>query len=481
MNLPDDFNFGIGEKDDYQQAQWLSIKLKGEWRYDHTAKRWHHWNGYRWAPDETGQVMHQVALLAAKASMPTAKHEGVPKDVLKKLLNIAPIHKALEALATFPGYGTNGDDWDSDPFTLGVKNGVVDLTTNTLITNPTPESLVTKTTGVAFTPVSGPSEFRARAPRFMEAMDQWTSEDPTMSAFLLLWFGSSMFGFSPEQKFLLMTGIGRNGKGALKHAVMKAVGEYGAQLDANLYMRNKMGSARSNEARADLLALKGKRLTFFSEPEGNRFNEELLKAHTGGDKIVARTLYSANVQQWDATHSITFLVNDAPEVEDLGPSMGSRVMVADFRERFDGEKEDKTLYFTLEKEAEGILAILCWAAAAWYKSWKTTGIGITLPERVREQSQRFMERNDPVAAFVDEYCTVSPDVKGQGQLLYDAYKEWHAKTGRDEEVMSNVKFAAALEKKGFRKNRTNAGTMYAGIKPKSAMELAYDDEDETDD
>ena len=468
--------FGIGAKDDYQQAQWLALKFKGSWRFDHTAGRWHHWDGKRWAPDDTMRIQNRVAELAAKA-MFRPDPGSPPKEVLTKLLNMNPINKALEALSTFPEYATNGDDWDADPHLLGVKNGIVDLRTNTLITDPDPTCLVTKTTGVKFVPITDPSQFRERAPRFIGAMGEWTSEDPEMVAFLLRWFGAALFGFSPEQRFLLMTGIGRNGKGALKHAIMQATGEYAAQFDANLYMRSKYGAARSESARADLIALKGKRITFFSEPEGNRFNEELLKAHTGGDKIAARALYSNNIQTWDPTHSINFLVNDAPEVEDLGPSMAARVMVADFRERFDGEREDKTLYTTLEKEAEGILAILCWAAASWYQRYENEGKGIPLPERVREQSQKFMERNDPVAAFIEEACNTGADERGNGALLYEAYKEWHTRTARDGDPMSNVMFARALEKKGFRKSRNSAGVLWVGVKPKSALELAYDDEE----
>ena len=146
--------------------------------------------------------------------------------------------------------------------------------------------------------------------------------------------------------------------------------------------------------------------------------------------------------------------------------------MADFRERFDGDKEDKQLYSDLEKEKQGILAILCWAASAWYQAWSSGKGGITMPERVQEQSRAFMERNDPIANFIDEGCNVGQGLVGNGQLLYDAYREWHDHAGRDEDYMSNVRFAAMLEKKGFRKHRTNRGVQWLNIKPKGATELA---------
>ena len=469
--------FGYGP-DDFPQAQWLADRLEGGWRYDHTAKQWHHWDGTRWAPDQTRQIELASAALAWEAAK-TADTDGDRKSALK-LTSLPALRRALEALATFEGYGTNGDDWDSVPYLLGVENGIVDLRSNMLVKNPDPAMLVTKSTGVKFSPVEGPEDFDKVAPTFMTVMRQWMSGDESMVAFLLLWFGASLFGFTPEQRFLMMVGIGRNGKGTLKHSIMQAVGEYGAQLDSNLYMRARNGSARSDQARADLLAIKGKRITFFSEPEGNKFNEELLKAHTGGDKIVARALYSNNVQTWDPTHSITFLVNDAPELDDLGPSMAARVMVADFRERFDGDKEDKTLYRVIEREAPGILSILCWSAAAWWASWDAGEGGISLPERVVEQSKAFMERNDPVANWLNDRATFSRDGRTPSQHAYESFVEWWKHEGESGDPMSQVKFALTLQKKGMTKGKTPQGMVWTGFRLLGAMELA-DREDVEDD
>jgi putative DNA primase/helicase len=472
------FNLG---PEDFQQAEWLAHYMDREWRFDHTAERWHHWDGNRWAPDQTRQVERRVAELAA-TNIANASTDGERKALIK-LLGLPATRRALEALATFPDYGTNGDDWDAIPHLLGTESGIMDLRTNSLITKPDPSMLVTKSTGCKIKRVESPADFDDAAPIFMQVMRDWMSGDDSMVAFLLLWFGASLFGFTPEQRFLLMTGIGRNGKGALKHSVMKAVGEYGGQYDANLYMRTRFGAARSDQARADLIALKGKRITFFSEPEGGRFNDELLKAHTGGDRITARALHSNNVQSWDPTHSITFLVNNAPEVEDLGPSMAARVMVADFRERYDGDKEDKRLYGKLEREAEGILGILCWAASAWHASWSEGLGGIELPERVKEQSKAFMERNDPVANWLNERAEFDADGHCASQVAYESFLSWFSHSDTPGEAPSSVKWAQAMEKKGLRKEKTKFGMRWKGFRLLNAMALAErgigDDEDET--
>ena len=465
--------------EDYRQAEWLAQRLRLKWRYDHTAKQWHHFDGVRWKPDQTDQAHFAIRQTASRA----LGAQGIGESEQKRLWSLLqwPVQeRVLKALATFPGYGTNGDEWDSDPYTMGVANGVVDLRTNSL-TPATPEQNITKTTEHPFEPIAGPGDFADRAPRFMEVLNQWMSGDEDMVAFLLFWFGASMFGFSPEQRFLLMTGIGRNGKGALKHAILEATGDYSDELDPALYMRNRFGSARSNEARADLLKLKGLRITFFSEPQGGTFNEELLKAHTGQDRISARALYSNNVQSWDPTHSINFLTNDLPAVEDVGPSMAERVMVADFRESFEGDRQDRRLYGALEKEAEGILAILVWAASIWHARWDSESGGLILPARVVEQSKEFMERNDPVANWLNERCRRDIRAKVHSQVAYESYLEWHTQSGAPGDTFSMVKWAAQLQKKGMQKEKTRTANVWTGFSLLGAMDLALQeglDEDE---
>lgn len=470
--------FGIGRSEDFQLAQFLAIAFAGKWRFDHSTSTWHHWNGIRWAPDRTDKVLHEVAKAATKAMIGASDEQ---KKSYFKLLNVTTQKHALEALASFPSFSTNGDDWDQDPYLLGCTNGIVDLRTNTLIRHPDPSCLVTKTTGKRFEPIHDARDLATRAPEFMKSMVEWTSGDPHMISFLLLWFGSSMFGYTPEQRFLLMTGIGRNGKGTLKNTILHAIGEYGEQLDANLYMRTKFGAARSDGARADLIKLKGLRVAFFSEPEGNKFNEELLKAHTGGDRITARPLYSNTLSSWNPTHSITFLTNDAPEVDDIGPSMSARVLVADFRERYDGEKMDRGLQDRLNAEANGVLSILCYFAEDWYARYSQDGKGIWVPERVEEQTQRFMAQGDPISTFIDEACATGQDCSSSATAMYEAYMQWHARTDADGEAVIQRRFGQALAKKGFDKVKKSAGYRYIGIEPLGAMRLADRGHEEDDD
>lgn len=482
-----DLKFQEGAED-FQQAEWLTLLLDGTWKYDFTTEKWHHFEQgeHRWVPDQKNALLYEVASLAARALDPKdpiyASGESERKARMR-LLSVAAQKRAIEALATFPGYGTDGDEWDTDPYLLGCANGVLDLRKNA-VRPGRPEDLVTRTTGHKFEPIHTLEEAYERAPRFMEVLQQWTSGDPAVAGFLLDWFGSCMFGINPEQRFLVETGRGRNGKGALKYAVLHALGpEYAAEPDGAMYMRSNFGAARSDQARIDLVKLKGVRVTFFSDPPGKKFNEEMLKAHTGGDRITARALHSNNVQSWDPTHSINFLLNDAPELDDLGPSMAGRIMVVDFREDYT-LNPDKNLYGSpraaLDKELSGILAVLAQGAQSWYQSW-VKGSGLVLPTRVVEQSRAFMERNDVIVNWLNERGELSRDAHCGSQLAYESYLNWHSRSGEEGEAMSQVRFAIALQKKGFTKKKTESGIKWAGFRLLGAMELADkgldDDED----
>jgi putative DNA primase/helicase len=483
---------------DYGQAHWLAGVLNQQYRYDHTSRKWHHWDPASgiWAFDQVEDLEEEIerhvdesiVAINDRAGEHYIKDEDERAETTKaraKLKMTINMSHALDALSTLSGYKTDGSEWDQDPYLLGCKNGVVDLRVNAFVSFPYTDNngkehskgselLVTRSTGHNFVPIIDWSEFKTRAPVLFKALMEWTSNDQALAMYFLLWFGYSLFGLSKEQRFLILTGIGRNGKGALVTAMRNVFGEYNAAANENLYMRSRFGGDRSSGPRADLMALKGKRLAIMSEPEGGAFNEEMLKAHTGGDPITARSLHSNNVISWRPTHSIVFLTNRAPKVDDVGPSMANRVMVADFREQFLGEREDRGLYdaLTTESEAEGQLALLVFAAKTYHEQ------GLELPTRVIDASREYISSSDPVGRAIEEVFVIEKGARGPAQSMYAQYLEWHTQSNEEGEPMSGTAFGLALKRHGIDKKRVETGYVYIGIRPKGAMEIAMDEPDD---
>lgn len=467
---------------DFDQAHWLAEVLDERYRYDHTTRKWHRWDPVSgiWAFDQTADLPAEIDTLVDdviraitdRAGEHFIKDEDERAAAVKsfaKLKMVNDQHRALEALSALPAYKTDGADWDQDPYLLGCANGVVDLRVNALI-KPNTKALVTKSTGHVFEPMERWSwaDAERRAPVLMQSLVEWTSGDRDLAMFFLMWFGYSLLGLNTEQRFLILTGVGRNGKGALVTAMRHVFGEYSADVHENLYMRSRFGGARSEGARPDLMALKGKRMAAMSEPEGGAFNEEMIKAHTGGDPITARSLYSNNVISWEPTHSITILTNHPPKVDDVGPSMAARVMVADFREQFLGEREDKTLYERLKAEAPGQLSILVFCAAMYLER------GLPMPDRVVKASREYIESSDPIGRAIEDVFVIEKGARGAAKLMYEQYLEWFNQNNEEGDPLSGTAFGLALKRRGLDKKKTMTGWQYIGIRPKSAVEIATD-------
>ena len=479
--------------EDAEQASWLAIDFDHKVKFDHTAGKWHRWDGIRWKVDGKRDVQEAATEFTYERMHGVVdKHELTKEQaaalikIYRRLLEKGRLDSALVKLSELAAYKTDGSDWDQEPTLLGVANGIVDLTTNRLIDHPGPGTNVTLSTGLPFTrPVGSSAEWPDRIPKTWKFLLEVTSYDEELAAFLLLWFGYSLFGLTQEPKFLVMTGHGRNGKGVLANLMRHVFGEYTAKAHENLYMKHRFGAARADQARSDLMELKGKRLAIMSEPDGGAFDENLLKAHTGSDQpITARALNSNNVLTWMPTHTITFLTNLPPSVEDVGPSMTSRVMVADFREQWSWEGQcteecgpephvtcrhpNKRLYDELKAESEDILAVLIHAAYVWCR---TPG-GLVLPKRIIDASSEYVKANDPIGRALDEAFTREPGAKAAGKALYDAYMDWFTRSEADGDPITATRFGIALAKAGFKKVRGERGVVYEGIRPASAVEVA---------
>jgi putative DNA primase/helicase len=301
---------------------------------------------------------------------------------------------------------------------------------------------------------------------------------PDLVAYLRRLIGYSLIGTQSEQKFWMWVGRGANGKGVLARTLATVFGDYAETPADTMYMRTKLGAARSESARPDLMRLQAVRFTYMSEPPGNQFNEEMLKAHTGEDTIIARDLYGKAGQMavFQPTHKIVFLTNDPPKTDDVGVSMSRRVRVVRFEKDYSGRPDlvmpdgsrikSHVLEDTLKGERQGILNIAIREALAWMTE------GMPEPALVQQWSREYIEENDPLGQFIKERCEVGRSIQGPAASLWASYEDWAAQRGVD--AMSQTGFGLAMSRK-HKKVRRETGNVYFGIRAKSAAELADDE------
>ena len=69
--------------------------------------------------------------------------------------------------------------------------------------------------------------------------------------------------------------------------------------------------------------------------------------------------------------------------------------------------------------------------------------------------ERTVDRDDPVAAFVESRCHVGADAQCPAGSLYEAYQEWCRETGR--EALAQRSFGMGLTRMGFQRRRRGQG------------------------
>jgi putative DNA primase/helicase len=438
-------------------------------KFDHTRGtgrgqpgKWLIWNGVRWQPDDVERIYFVMREYTDKLWRATADGKAGEDDRkrIQPLYNQAKKHSVMESLRSRPEIGTTSDQFDRLPYLMGFENGVVDLRDGSFESNPSPDLNISKSTGYMWDP-------EAEAPIFEAFMYDIMGNDVEMVSYLMTLLGYSMFGMQTEQKFWLWVGRGQNGKGVLARTMLKALGDYAISPDAALYMKTRFGAARADAARPELIALLARRFTYMSEPPGGHFNEEMLKAHTGDDPILARGLYSSPVQ-FPPTHKIIFLTNAPPSTDDVGVSMRRRARVIKFEQDYT-QNPDLMLEEKLKAELPGILQRLVKFAGVW---WNAGNPQLDEPEKVTVWSEEYIEQNDPLSSFIEDMCVESIRATSSSTLLWDAYRDWEARSGDDgSDPMSRKRFGTLLGAR-YKRDRQSAGVVYEGIRVKSAAELA---------
>lgn len=452
-------------RDDHLGDLLLEVGFGDDIRYDHLRSRWLVWNGVRWRPDTTRKTYDMVRDYGNRL-IETSDDRQEPGEFRKMLLPLFDTGKkesVLKGLSARPGIAMSGNEWDQDGYLVGFENGIMDLREGTWYEKPDPATMVSKSVRVDWDP-------KAECPAFEEFLDQIMGGDAELVAYLKRIIGYSLLGSTSEQKFWMWVGRGSNGKGVLARVLHHVFGDYAEAPSDTLYMKTRMGATKSDAARPDLMRLQSIRFTYMSEPPGNQFNEEMLKAHTGEDSIIARDLYGKAGQMavFTPTHKIVFLTNDPPKTDDVGVSMRRRVRVIQFEQDY-SVNPDRTLEDRLKAEQQGILNLAIREALAWVNE------GMPEPEAVLRWSEEYIAENDPLAEFMRDRCVIDRKEVGSSAGLWGSYEDWAAKA--DIATMSYTGFGNALSRRFTKVRRGAKGNVhYIGIRAKSAIELADDDD-----
>jgi putative DNA primase/helicase len=479
-----------GEEGD---ARLYAHLFRGQCVYDHTEKLWYEWEQHYWKPDETkhallmasnhlaSEYMEASAALSEEAAQ-AEKHLG--PDLLKssktddphvrryewlkattgalidRAKGLKTLRRAQAVLTYAQAYlSITSREWDTNPWLLGTREGVLDLKTGEL-RDGKPEEYIRTIIPTTWRGLHEP------APRFEQYLreifaDRAEGERDELINFLQRTLGYGITGNVNEHIFLMLYGEeGRNGKDTLMTRLQRVLGStVGAVSNDVIIASGKYTTPGS--AKPHLCALQGKRIAWASETsKGARFDVGQVKFLTGGGDIPARQLYGRDYT-FAPSHLLILLTNHKPHADAQDAAFWDRLCPIIFSMRFvdhpaapNERQKDRTLNDALEGGASGILAWLVRGCLAWQHE------GLNIPVSVLMARREYREEEDTLRQFLNACCTLHEHASVKANRLYERYKEWA--TENNLKAMNGNAFGLEM-KRLFAQKRRNEGNVYHGI------------------
>jgi putative DNA primase/helicase len=481
----------------------LLLKLAGgDLRHVHETKQWLRWDGQRWHVDTHESFATQCALQVAAYYMERAtrsvthaewmhhpdQSQITPQELFdwaEKSRSRNSIANMLDLARKMPGVSITASELDTNPWLLGVDNGVVDLRDGTLREHEAREDFITKRCPVKY-------DADAQAPRWLQFIDEITGSPlpveydeaghikpesigrytscPELADYYQRRAGYCSTGTNRDQKFFVDIGKGSNGKNIAAEAIARVLGPYAQPVPAALFMTSKR-DADAEAPNSVLASLDGVRFALASEvKKGQVFNGAAIKNHTGDAEVLARGMRE-NATRRKMSHKVGMLANLKPPIDHLDQAVKSRLHFMPFRRCWNRPDEpepdarlpngDKTLAATLtgtEKkpsgEAEGILAWLVAGAGKYYEH------GLGLPNEVRETTLGYVASQDALGQWL---ATMQRCGAREGTLaaeLFAQFATWCAVEDREQDPATQHAFGTALKEKEIDSHKGERGKMW---------------------
>jgi putative DNA primase/helicase len=421
-----------------------------KWRYVKTWGAWYEWRGDGWHKDETAKIDRLAVEVTRQALYwqdamtltPDAKRRVNSKRTAGSVRDLAMSDRRIAATV---------EQWDRNPWLLGVPGGVVDLKSGKLL-EARAEDYITKRTSVAPAP--------GECAHWMALLSRVTQGDTSLLSYLQRLCGYVLTGETREECFAFVYGPAQTGKSTFIRVISEILGEYHCKASMETFTES-----RHERHAEELAVLVGSRLvTAVETEEGKRWNEARIKALTGRDRIRARFMRE-NSFEFDPQFKLIIAGNHAPHLRNVDEAMRRRLHIIPFTQPIPMDERDDTLADKLRAEYPQILHWMTRGTLAWIDA------KLGRPEQIAQAVDAYLESEDTFAEWLAE-CT-QQDVGGKclSGGAYKNYKHWADEAG--EHATSQKRFIQALRERGFDTRRSNGKRYIDGLALKETDSPAY--------
>lgn len=432
----------VGLSDD-ELALRFTKRHQHELRYVAAWDRWLKWDGKRWAHDEKKVVFDLSRKLCrdvlAEHFMKFELTERQQAALRKRLGSAQTVYAVTKLAGSDPRHAVAVSQLDAHPWVLNTPTGELDLRTGAVSPHE-PNKLHTKITAA---PLGGECQL------FLKVLEKVQPLE-SIRAYIRRLFGYGMTGSSRDHALSFWWGSGRNGKGTLAHAFRRALGDYGLEVGAELFMET-----HHDRHPTEIAVLRGARFVVASEIDtGRKWNEARLKRLTGGDPISARYI-GKDLFEFEPSHTLLIIGNSKPGLRSVDEAMRARMHLVDFDVTVAEAERDTKLPEKLEAEYGGILA---WALIGC-REWQNSGLAP--PAEITMSTGAYLEAEDSIAQWINECCERTGMVKFTA--AHTSYRDWCEKNAVS--WLGRTAFSDQLASHGIKKTveSKNKSVRFHGI------------------
>ena len=341
---------------------------------------------------------------------------------------------------------------DADPYLLNTPSATYDLRDGSRRVRD-PADMVTKQTAV------DPTEQGKQM--WLDSLEVTFGGDHELIGYVQRVCGLAAIGKVLIEALIIAYGDDNNGKSTFWNTIARVLGSYSETISAEVLIAGK-----KNNAKHEMAETRARRLLIAGEnDEGVRLSTSTTKQLASTDKIAAEKKYK-DPFSFTPSHTLLLDTNHLPRVKAMDTGIWRRLMVIPFEQTIKPDKDIKNYADHLYDHAG-------WAVLAWIidgaRLIHAKDYRLTPPRQVVEASEAYRAANDWFAHFLDERCETGNGLSDKSGELYAAYRSWAL--ARGDYARSTTDFAAALEKAGHTKHRTNQGVRVAGLRLKTEFEL----------
>lgn len=370
---------------------------------------------------------------------------------------------------------------DQNIYLVGFANGVYDLK-NRIFRKGEPDDLIRKNVGYDY------KEFKRNDAviKEIEAFLESIQPEEDMRTYLGAYVASFLEGSNKDQKFMIWTGSGQNGKGSLIDLIDNTFNGtdegYFATLPPTV-LTQKRGS--SSAATPELATKFGKRVIVLQEPEGDdKINVGFMKNITGQDKIEARPLYG-DPFQYTPLFKLLLACNHLPSIPSDDGGTWRRIRVIDFMIKFtsnpEGPNERKSDSKLREKMKKWNQAFMWLLINVYYPIYvENDGLDKLEPERVKDATNKYKTDSNAILEYINENLEKDETTDVNFNDTYEAFKGWYVNGYNDKKPLQRKKFREYFDNNGFKTSNSNRGLVIKGLKIKTHNVVEVNEYNELD-